>query len=100
MAGLRAILIALGVGAGIAAYATLWWHWPLAIGAGVGILLGGLALTGMVSIGPDSAAADAAWRAAVPDLLEPPAEPADAPVGGAAVASPQAARGRDTPSGD
>jgi hypothetical protein len=96
MAGLRAILIALGVGAGIAAYATLWWHWPLAIGAGVGILLGGLALTGMVSIGPDSAAADAAWRVAAPDLVEKPAEPAEV----AATARPEASRSRDIPSGD
>ena len=80
MAGVRAVLIALGVGAGVAAYATLWWHWPLTLGAVVGVVLGGLTLTGMVSVGTDPAAADAAWRAAAPDLMEEPSQPLEVPI--------------------
>ncbi len=95
MPGFRALLIAIGVGAGIAAYTILWWHWPLALGAGAGILLGGLALTGTVSVGPDGAAADAAWREAAPDLQDAPADPLDVPVSAATLP-----RDRDLPSGD
>lgn len=102
MPDLRALLVGLGVGVGIAAYTLLWWHWPLAIGAGAGILLGALALTGSISIGHNGADADAAWRAAAPDLAEPraepsPAEPSPGALGGLAVAG---SRGRDLPSGD
>ena len=75
MPDLRTILVALGVGAGIAAYTILWWHWPIALGGGVGIVLGGLALVGSVSIGPDPAEADAAWRAAAPEFVDSPAVP-------------------------
>jgi hypothetical protein len=71
----RALLIAIGVGGGVAGYTLLWWHWPLAIGVGAGILLGGLALTGTISVRPEGSSADAAWRAAAPDLQEPPAGP-------------------------
>jgi hypothetical protein len=84
------------VGAGVAAYTLVWWQWPLAIGIGAGILLGGLTLTGTISVGQDAAAADAAWRAAAPDLHDAPAEPlSEAP----ASRADTAAR-RDTPSGD
>lgn len=75
MPDLRAIVIALGVGAGITAYTTLWWHWPLALGGGAGIILAGLALVGSLSFGIDPAKADAAWRAAAPELEDPPAIP-------------------------
>ena len=77
---LRALLVSIGVGAGIAAYTILWWHWPVAIGAGLGIVAGGVVLIGGLSIGGDPAAADAAWREAAPDLQEPTAEPIDVPV--------------------
>lgn len=72
MPDLRAILVSLGVGLGIAAYTTLWWHWPLAVGGGVAIVMGGLALVGTLSIGTDPAEADAAWRAAAPEFVDPP----------------------------
>lgn len=72
MPDLRAILVSLGVGLGIAAYTTLWWHWPLPVGGGVAIVMGGLALVGTLSIGTDPAEADAAWRAAAPEFVDPP----------------------------
>jgi hypothetical protein len=107
---IRALLIAAGVGGGVAAYTILWWHWPLAIGIGAAILLGGLALTSTISVRPAGTNADAAWRAAAPDLQEILAEPAaDVPVPrpapGAEGATPdpdRATRGRghDLPSGD
>lgn len=80
MPDLRAILVALGVGIGVAVYTTVLWHWQLAIGGGAGIVLGGLTLVGSVSIGPDPAEADAAWRAAAPEFVDPPAGPAGAGV--------------------
>src|SRR3990172_4656109 len=100
MPDLRALLVGVGVGAGVAAYTLLWWHWPLAIGAGAGILLGALALTGSISIGQNGADADAAWRAAPPDLVEPPAEPAPAEPSTAGVGGPTqpTPRVRDLPS--
>ena len=102
MPDLRSLFVSIGVGAGIAAFTILFWRWPLAMGVGAGILMGGLALTGTISIGHDAAAADAAWRAAAPDLAETPAEPApSAPEpGGTKGQVPPAARGRDLPSGD
>lgn len=75
MPDLRTLLMALGVGAGIAAYTTLWWQWPLAFGGGVGIIIGGLTLVGSVSLGPDPEEADAAWRAAAPEFSDPPSVP-------------------------
>lgn len=96
MPDLRALLIAAGVGAGVVAYTLVWWHWPLALCIGAGILLGGLTLTGTISIGHDTAAADAAWRVATPDLQDPPAEPLGDIVAGQA----EAPQGRDIPSGD
>lgn len=77
MPGIRAIIVALGVGIGLAAYTVLWWHWPPALGGGVGIVLGGLTLVGSVSIGPRTADADAAWRATAPEFTDPPAGPRD-----------------------
>lgn len=88
MPDIRAIIVALGVGLGTGAYLTLFWHWPLALGGGIGIVLGGLALVGSVSFGPDPADADAAWREAAPEFDRPRLRPLEtgtpAPVGGPA----------------
>jgi len=103
MPDLRALLVAIGVGVGVAGYTLLWWHWPLALGVGAAILLGGLALTGTVSVRREGSAADAAWRAAAPDLQDVPAQPLpDVPVRRPAAASEVAApgKGHELPSGD
>lgn len=92
---MRGLLISIGVGAGIAAFTLLVWRWPLAMGIAAGILMGGLALTGAISIRPDAAAADAAWRAAAPDLGDPPAEPS----GEVTVRTEQAPQGHDRSDG-
>jgi hypothetical protein len=112
MPQVRALVIAVGVGGGVAAYTLLWWHWPLPLGIGAAILLGGLSLTGFVSVRREGAAADAAWRAAAPDLQEIPSEPLPGvpvrrPVPGhagppesAGPVGPAAGQGHDLPSGD
>lgn len=92
MPDLRALIVALGVGLGASAYTILWWHWAVIAGAGVGIILGGLAIVGSVSIGPKPADADAAWREAAPEFLDPPAGPADS--------APSGDRPDPTPDGD
>jgi hypothetical protein len=93
---LRAILVSFGVGAGVAGYFMIWWHWPLIVGGGVGILLGGLALVGTMAAAHDPAEADAAWRAAAPEFTDPQAVPSpDQPN-----RTPPPDRGRDQPSGD
>jgi len=99
---LRAIIIAVGVGAGVGGYLSLWWHWPFAIGWGAGLVLGGLALIGTMSVGKDPSIADEAWRRAAPDLQDVPAQPGpDVPVRPPETAhSIEAPRSRDLPSGD
>ncbi|HEX5591192.1 MAG TPA: hypothetical protein VFX65_12955 [Candidatus Limnocylindrales bacterium] len=103
MPDLRAVVIAVGVGLGVAGYTILWWHWPIPLGAGAGILLGGLALTGASAPGTEGAAADEAWVAAAPDLQDPPAGPPPdvlprAATGPAVPVVPS--RSHDLPSGD
>ena len=104
MPEMRAIAIAIGVGGGIGGYFTLWWHWPLALGAGIGLILGGLALVGSMSVARDPSVADRAWREAAPEFTDPPAEPGpDAPAGpgpDASVEPTAVPRSRDLPSGD
>ena len=108
MPDLRALLLAIGVGIGVAILTIVVWRVPLPIGGGAAILLGGLALTSAISIRTDGAAADAAWREAAPDLVDGPAGPAAgvqpaarAAIGEAGAAeSPGVLRSRDVPSGD
>jgi hypothetical protein len=83
--GVRTVALAGLVGIGVAVYFSLWFRWPtflaIAIGATVGVVL----LLIAASLAGDPAAADAAWRAAAPDLArrERP-EPPDADGGVAA----------------
>lgn len=103
MPDLRALVVSVGVGVGVAAYTLLWWHWPLVLGVGAAILLGGLALTGTISVRREGSAADAAWRAAAPDLQDPPASPLPGvpvrrPTTGPEAVTP--GQGHDLPSGD
>jgi hypothetical protein len=93
---LRAIVVSLGVGAGVAGYFMIWWHWPLIVGGGVGILLGGLALVGTMAAAHDPADDDAAWRAAAPEFTDPRAGPS--PGTSSRTRGPD--RGHDRPSGD
>lgn len=71
MPSIRGLLISIGVGAVVAAYTILWWRWSVPAGLGVAVLLAGLTLMTSAAFGRDPAAADAAWREAAPDLLEP-----------------------------
>lgn len=71
MPSVRGLLIAIGVGAVVAAYTILWWRWSVPAGLGVAVLLAGLALMTSAAFGRDPAAADAAWRDAAADLVEP-----------------------------
>jgi hypothetical protein len=102
MPDIRALIIGIGVGGGVGGYLTLWWHWPLAIGGGIGIVLGGLALIGTMSVGRDPTIDDDAWRKAAPEFVDAPAEPtagvSPRPASAQVPASPQ--RGHDLPSGD
>ena len=75
MPDLRPFVVAALAGVGIAAYTIMWWHWPVALGGAVGLIVGSLALLCMVSIGRDPSVDDAAWRAAASDLVEVPANP-------------------------
>lgn len=73
MPDIRALAIAIGAALAISGYTILWWHWSVAIGLGVGILIGASALVTSVSLGADPVEADAAFRAAAPDLVDDPA---------------------------
>ncbi len=99
MPDLRALVVALGVGVGAAAYTILWWHWALIAGGLVGIVLGGLAIVGSVSIGPKPADADAAWREAAPEFIDPPAGPRDSQVAGRSKSSREGEPDEATPRG-
>lgn len=96
MPDLRAIVITIGVAGGVGGYLTFWWHWPLAIAWGIAIVLGGLTLIGTMSVAKDPTIADRAWRAAAPDLVDPPAMPGP----GVEVQPAAPSRSRDLPSGD
>jgi hypothetical protein len=102
MPDLRAIAIAIGVGGGAGGYVTLWWHWPLAIGGGIGLVLGGLALVGTMSVARDPSIADRAWQESAPEFVDPPAEPGPATPARPSTSDSAATtvRSRDLPSGD
>lgn len=77
MPGWKTFVIAVLSGAALAAFFTLFWRWPPAIGLGVGVLASALVLLTSVSIGIDPARADRAWRDAAEDLAEPRAGPSE-----------------------
>lgn len=74
MPDIRALAIAIGASVAVSGYTILWWHWSVAIGLAVGILIGASALVTSVSLGTDPVEADAAFRAAAPDLVDDPAD--------------------------
>ncbi len=82
---LRTLAIAAATSLGLVLYLILWFHWPVTLSLGVAALLGMLVVVTSTSLGEDSAAADAAWQAAAPDLLDQPG-PALAPSPSAGVA--------------
>ncbi len=69
---LRTLAIAAATSLGLVLYLILWFHWPVTLSLAVAALLGMLVVVTSTSLGEDSAAADAAWQAAAPDLLDQP----------------------------
>lgn len=68
MPGARTILIALTVGIAVGAYLQAWVRWPTFVAVAIGAVMIVFILLVASAIGHDDAAADAAWRAAAPDL--------------------------------
>ena len=94
MPGWKTLSIAVLSGFALAAFLTLFWRWPPAVGVGVGVLASAVVLLTSVSFGTDPARADAAWREAAPDLVEPRARPLPEPDPGVTM---DVDRERDTP---
>jgi hypothetical protein len=68
MPGARTVLVALVVGLAVGAYLQAWVHAPTFLAVAVGAVMVVFILLVAASIGDDDAAADAAWRAAAPDI--------------------------------
>jgi hypothetical protein len=68
MPGGRTILAALAVGLVVGIYLQRWVGWPTFLAVAIGAVMAVLILLVAASLGQDDAAADAAWRAAAPDL--------------------------------
>jgi hypothetical protein len=64
--------VAAVAGLAISLYLLFWFHWPTTLAIGLGVLATAVALVTSVSFGHDPADADAAWRAAAPDLVDRP----------------------------
>jgi hypothetical protein len=64
----RALAAALLTGTGVALYFALWFRWPTFLAIGAGATLAVVMLLFAASLGDDPEEADAAWRAAAPDL--------------------------------
>jgi hypothetical protein len=79
MAGGRTILAAVAVGVAVGAYLQGWVGWPTFVAVAVGAVMAVFILLVAASLGQDDAAADAAWRAAAPDLAgrDPGRSPAE-----------------------
>lgn len=68
MPGSRALALAVAVGLGVGLYFALWFRWPTFVAVGIGATMAVVLLLISSSLADDPAAADAAWRAAAPDL--------------------------------
>jgi hypothetical protein len=68
MPGARTILIALAVGIAVGTYLQAFVGWPTFVAVAIGAVMIVFILLVASAIGHDDAAADAAWRAAAPDL--------------------------------
>jgi predicted MFS family arabinose efflux permease len=73
MPAMRTVLAALLAGLALGAYLQVWVGWPTFLAVAIGALLVVFVLLVAASLGDDDAAADAAWRAAAPDLARGPA---------------------------
>jgi hypothetical protein len=90
MPTVRALALAVIVGLGVGLYFALWFRWPAFLSIAIGATLGVVFLLFASSLGPDPQEADAAWRAAAPDLaerergsvVEPELAAQPAPIGG------------------
>ncbi len=88
MPGARSLALAAAVGLGVGLYFALWFGWPTFVAVAIGATMAVVLLLISTSLSDDPSAADAAWRAAAPDLaarergaaapgaLEPPGPPA------------------------
>ena len=80
---LRTIAIAAISSLGLVLYLVLWFRWPITLSLGAGALMATVVVMTSASLGADPAEADAAWRAAAPDLQdEAPPPVAAGPVAG------------------
>lgn len=70
MPGGRTLALAAAVGIGVGLYLALWFHWPTFIAIAIGATMAVVLLLFSASLDDDPAAADAAWRAAAPDLAD------------------------------
>jgi hypothetical protein len=68
MPGIRALVVSLTAGVAVGLYFALWFGWPTFLAVAIGATLAIVMLLFAASLGDDPAAADAAWRAAAPDL--------------------------------
>jgi hypothetical protein len=97
MPGVRALVVSLVAGVAVGLYFALWFGWPTFLSVAIGATLAIVMLLFAASLGDDPVAADAAWRAAAPDLAArerqapAPAAPSEAPA--AAGSDPAADRG-------
>jgi len=69
MPGARALAIAAALGVGVATYFAFWLHWPTFLAVAIGATMAIVLLLFSASLSDDGARADAAWRAAAPDLV-------------------------------
>jgi hypothetical protein len=67
--GPKPLAIAAVLGIGVAGYFALWLHWPTFLAVAIGATMAIVLLLFASSLSDDGVEADAAWRAAAPDLI-------------------------------